>query len=327
MNAHVSDTKKKEVELIKTLLKKYKNTGIVDLTNLPSKQLQQIRARLKDFMLIRITKKRLIKKALEQLKDENLNKLVPYIDKSMPALLFTDEDPFKLFKKIKSSKSAAPAKPGQIAPKDLIIEPGPTSFPPGPIIGELGQAGIVAAVENGKVTIKRATTLAKEGEPIKPKVADVLAKLGIEPMEIGLNVTTILKEDLIYERKVLDVDEEAYIKKLKLAHSQALNLAIKIGYITKDTIKSLINKGFTEAKAIAEKYNINIEEVPKDKPISKETVEKNLKKSDFEDREKAKEVLQKMQDEGAKDLKKEEKPKEDNVPKIQDLTNKKSEGG
>jgi len=68
----------------------------------------------------------------------------------MPALLFTKENPFKLYNKLQKSKSSAPAKAGQTAPSEIVVPKGPTPFAPGPIIGELGALGIKTAVENIK---------------------------------------------------------------------------------------------------------------------------------------------------------------------------------
>ncbi|MBI2112759.1 50S ribosomal protein L10, partial [Candidatus Woesearchaeota archaeon] len=36
---------------------------------------------------------------------------------------------------LEKNKSNAPAKPGQVAPKDITVKAGATSFAPGPIIG------------------------------------------------------------------------------------------------------------------------------------------------------------------------------------------------
>ena len=54
------------------------------------------------------------------------------------------------------------AKAGETAPEDIVIEKGPTSFKPGPIVGELQQAGIPAAIEGGKVRIRETKTVVKE---------------------------------------------------------------------------------------------------------------------------------------------------------------------
>ena len=66
----VQQWKKQEVETLKKLILEYPVMGVVDSTNLPSMQLQKMRFKLKPDVLIRMTKSRLLKLALEQIKDK-----------------------------------------------------------------------------------------------------------------------------------------------------------------------------------------------------------------------------------------------------------------
>lgn len=290
-----SQRKKQEIEKIKKLMLQYRVISLGDIKSLPSKQFQNIRKKLKGKVLIRVTKKRLIKIAIESLKEKDLKSLEKYLENSMPVLLFTNEDPFKLYKLLKKSKSKAAAKMGQTAPMDLMISAGPTSFAPGPIIGELGQVGIVASVEAGKVTIKRDTILVKAGEIISDKKASILAKLGVEPMEIGLNLQVIYDNGTLYDKSVLDFDEDKLLNDLKSSHQRALSLASKIGYTTKETIKMLITKASLQAKALDSVLGPRMEENIKKTKVA----EMNLKKADYnKDSEKAKEILNRIKDEG-----------------------------
>ncbi|MBI2110155.1 50S ribosomal protein L10 [Candidatus Woesearchaeota archaeon] len=261
--AHVSQKKKQEYALLKEYFKTYPIIGIIDLTHLPSRHFQKIRAELRNTVLMRVTKKRLIKLILPQLKDsiKNIESLTSYLENSIPALLFTKEDPFKIAKKLAKTKSKAPAKPGQIAPFDIIIQKGPTKFPPGPIIGELGAAGIKAGIEEGKVAIKEDKLLVNKGEKITQKQADIMAKLGIEPMEIGLNVMAILQNGLLYDQDVLSIDEAKIIAEFKQANAYGIQLAVSIGYLTKETIKILLLKADAQGKSLGNKVNLPMEQL------------------------------------------------------------------
>lgn len=255
--AHVSDDKKKAVKELVKLFKSYPNIGIVDVEGLPSSSLQKMRSQLKGKALIKSIKTRLIRLALEEAKEQvkGLEGLSKYV-KGMPALIFTNENPFKLYKFIEKSKSMAPIKPGQKAPMDLTINAGPTPFAPGPILSELSSLGLKAGIEAGKVAIKQDKVIAKEGDVVDGKVAALLAKLGIEPMEICLNVVAILENGLVLVKDVLSVDETVYIANIKMLHNEALALAMKIGYISKDTVRPMIQKAERESKAIASAKNI-----------------------------------------------------------------------
>lgn len=254
---HIAEYKKKEVKEIIKLLKEYPIVGLVNVENLPSAQFQKIRNSLRGKALVRLTKARLIKIAFEQVKNDipGLDKLLEHM-KGMPALIFTKENPFRLYKLIQKSKSMAPAKPGQEAPNDLVIEPGPTPFPPGPIISELGALGIKTAIEDGKVAIKSQKVVAKEGEIIDEKAAGLLAKMGIEPMEISLNLVAILEDGSIMTKKVLAVDEKEYIANIRALSAESMALAMHIGYVTEDTVNLLIAKAQREALALVDAQDI-----------------------------------------------------------------------
>ncbi len=252
--AFVSDKKKKVVSDISSLIKEYPIIGLVDMENLPAPQLQKMKQDLRGKVVVKMTKARLIKIALDN-EGEKYSELKERI-RGMPALIFTKDNPFKLYKTLAESKSAAPAKAGQVSPRDVIVPAGKTPFAPGPVIGELGQLGIKSGIEDGKVAIKVEKLLVKEGEKFQPKVAEILTRLSIFPMEVGLNIVAVYEDGVIFDRKVLEIDEELYINNLKQLHNEAINLAMKIGYASKDTIKLLIRKAYGDAEALADSCNI-----------------------------------------------------------------------
>jgi len=254
--AHVSEAKKKTVQEYVDLINKYKIIGAVNMEGLPAPQLQKMRLVLQDTVFLKMSKRRLLKIALEQCQEnkKGIEKLAEYLQ-GMPALLFTNENPFKLFKILKKNKSNAPAKGGQKAPNDIEVKAGPTAFAPGPIISELGEVGIKCGVENGKIAIKEDSIVAKRDEVISPKLAEILTRLGVEPMEVGLDLIATYEDGVIFNKDVLDVDEEEFINKLQNASRWAFNLSVESAYPTKDNISTLISKSFTDSKGLALETN------------------------------------------------------------------------
>src|SRR3989344_7051778 len=255
--AHVSDFKKKIVNDIIKLSKEYPIVGVVNMENLPAPQLQAMRAELRGKVELLMTKKTLMKVALENIKSskKGIEALEDCFD-GMPALIFTKDSPFKLSRILRKSKTPAPAKAGQIAPNDIIVPKGPTPFAPGPVISELSSAGLKVGVESGKVAVKEDTVVARKGEKITGKVAEVLTRLGIKPMEVGLGLMVAYENGTIYQKEILDVDEQQYISNVSLAALQGFNLAFNITYVTKDNAKLLIGKAFNDAKALGLSQNI-----------------------------------------------------------------------
>lgn len=245
----VAEWKKKEVEEIKKLAQKFSTIAVVNLERLPTKQLQSIRRKLKGKAELGITKKILIKRALEAC-SPNTQKLAAHL-KGTPALLFSNIEPFELFKTLKASRIPAAAKPGQIVPSDIWVPAGPTPFAPGPVISELSSLGIKSGVEGGKIAIKEDALVVKKGDKVSPLAASILARLGVEPMEIGINLVAALEGQDIYTPDNLDIDINAYISNIMQAHRDTLTLALELGIMNSDTASHLISKAFREARTLA----------------------------------------------------------------------------
>lgn len=244
----VSEKKKQEVVMIKEMIEKYPVVGVIDLFKMPSKQLQSIRKSLEGNALIRMCKKRVISIAIKENKEkENIEKLNEFEPKE-PALIFSNITPFKLFKTFKKNKSKGYAKPNDIAPEDIIIPAGPTTLLAGPAIGELQRVKIPALVKEGKIHVREDYVVAKKGQVISDQIANVLKKLDIQPMDIGIDILGLWENGIVYGKDVLDVDENQYIQNIKNAYTYALNLCVNTSYPTKESIKILLQKAFMNGK-------------------------------------------------------------------------------
>ncbi len=240
----ISPRNKVFADKIRSLAKNYNIVGVVDVSGLPAPQFQRIRASLKKTAEILIVKRNLIELTLKELEQTHsgISELSQKCS-GVVGLVFTNDNPFSLFKFVKKNKSSAPAKAGQVAPNDIVVPAGPTSFAPGPIIGELGALKIKAGINAGKVEIKEDSLVAKEGEVISSNLAGVLTRLGIEPMEVGLNIKGIYESGIIYGKDVLDVDEDAILADLKSEALRAFKLSIGLEYYTTENIKHFITEG------------------------------------------------------------------------------------
>ena len=244
-------TKQQKVEFvtrIKKALSQYPVVAVATLQSLPSRQYNAIKKKLRGKAEIIVARSTLLKRAVDEGRKE-VAELAKHFEGST-ALVFTNQDPFQLSKTLKQSRSKTAAKPGQIAPSDLVIPAGETNLPPGPVLTELKQAGLSAKIVAGKVVIDKAATVAKKGEAITENAAKVLAKLGIQPIEVGLKITAAFDKGTIYPGAMLDVDEAAVFEQFKLAHAQAVNLAVFAEIYNSTSMPLLITKAVREARAI-----------------------------------------------------------------------------
>lgn len=250
---HLPAWKREEVEQIKELANSHELVGLVNIYGIPARQFQQIRRNLHDSAVVKVARNTLVEHAFNELGGHfvDLNEKVS----EHSSLIFADGNPFKLYKSLAENQTKRAAKAGEITPEDIVVSAGPTSFKPGPIVGELQQAGIPAAIDGGKVKIKETKTVVKAGEAVNAKQADVLAKLDIKPMPVGLNLIAVCYEGDIYLPDVLAIDDEAYKAQITLAASQAFNLAVNAAVPTACT-------AVTEAqiaKAVREARNLGVE--------------------------------------------------------------------
>lgn len=245
---HLPQWKQDEVEEVKKFVQEYAVLGIIDTFGIPATQFQQIRRNLKERATIKVMRNTLIEHAFSDLGGayEGLKEHIT----GHSALIFTNDNPFRLFKSLEQTKTKRAAKAGEIAPEDIIVQKGATSFKPGPIVSELQQAGIPATIDGGKVKIRETKTVVKAGEVIDRKKAGVLSKLDVKPMDVGLSLFVALYQDELYLPDVLGIDETEYYNKLVLAVQQAFNLSVNAAYPTAFTMETILAKAFREARSL-----------------------------------------------------------------------------
>jgi len=251
----VSEKNKKMLKEVKSQIEQYPVVGIIDMHKLPGRQLHQIRNKLRGQAVIRMVRKNVLKLVLEQIKIPNAAELINNIQ-GEPALMMSNLSPFKLGRMIDQYKSPAKAKEGDKAPFEIVIKEGPTPLPPGPAIGDFQRLKIPAMVQGDKIAVRKDTVVAKPGDVISKELAGMLSKLGIEPMEVKLNLVAALENGVVYGSDVLFVPLEEYVSQVRSSASAALNLAVYINYFTSETMPFIIAKASREARAIARAGNI-----------------------------------------------------------------------
>jgi len=283
--AHVAPWKVKFVNELVELINKYPVVGIVNIGSIPAPQMQKMRANLRGKAVLIVGKNRLIKLALEKAGKEGIKDLENYIE-GQTGIIFTDINAFKLTKMLDKTKTKAPAKGGEIAPEDIVVHEGETPFKPGPIISELQKVGIPAAIQKGKIVIRKDTVVAKKGEVISRDLAQVLTKLEIYPLTVGLDLRAAYEDGMVFPKDVLEVDTDkvygdvisaiqsainlsvnaAYPTKVTMpiiiatAHMKALNLAVNAGVVNSATIELLLAKAYREMLSLASRLGDGLDE-------------------------------------------------------------------
>jgi len=238
-----------EVDALAAKIKEYPVIALIDLHNFPARNMTKLRKELRGKMELIVRKKSVIKFALEKAGGK-AKELETHIG-VQPALLFSKENPFKLYRMVEKLKTPERAKAGKITPKDIVVPEGDTGLPPGPAIGNLQKANIPAKIAKGKIVIDKAMVVTKAGEVIGKDVAEALITLGMEPFETQLNIIAALEDGTIYPKEILAIDEAQVLARFSTASREAFNLAVYVVYPTPETIKPLLQKAAREARALS----------------------------------------------------------------------------
>jgi len=223
--------------------------GLVDIEGVGARQLQGIRDSLRGSAVIHMARNTLMIRALENSDKKGIKKLVEYVTGPI-AFIFSNEDPFALSKFLSDNKAAAPAKGGQISPKDIIIPAMNTGVAPGPFISELAALKIPSRVKTGVIHITDDSVAVKAGDTVSYAMAQMLSRLGIEPMELQLKLIAAYTDGNVLTAESLDIDIESLFNEVILGHQYAVNLSVNACIPTPDTIPLIIVKANTEAKSL-----------------------------------------------------------------------------
>ena len=250
MKTEIAKWKIELVNDLTTMMDEKPVVAVARINGIPAKQIQMMRANLRGSGIMRVSKNTFLTKALSMSKKTGIQDLSKFVDGQV-AFFFTDMNPFRLFKKMESTMVKAPAKGGEIAPEDITIKKGDTPFKPGPIVGEFQKAGLPAAIDKGKIVIRKTVTPVKAGEPIPADLAAMLTKLEIFPLTVGLDLRAIYEDGTVFTRDVLDIDVGVYRTNILAAVSGAFNLAVNAAYPTTQTIIPIISRSHSLAMNLA----------------------------------------------------------------------------
>src|SRR4030043_364415 len=228
-----------EVEAIKELLKSYKSIGIASLHKVRAAQLQELKKNLAGKVYMRVLKNTLTKLAIADMAEDDLKKLADHLEGSN-LFIFTDLNPFKLVLLLERGKVKTTAKSGDIAAMDVVIPAGNSGQPPGPIISQLNAVGLPTRIESGSVWVSKDTLVVRKGEVIDERLASVLSKLGIKPVESGLAMNFVYDDGLIITQDQLRIDVDKTKQSIGSAQAEAFALSLSIAYPTTDSITALL---------------------------------------------------------------------------------------
>ncbi|VVC02415.1 50S ribosomal protein L10 [uncultured archaeon] len=242
--------KKEKVAKVKAQLHGAKTVALVDVRNLPDRILQKARKELRgkaDFVMAKNT---VLIRALE---GANVAKaLVAKMDTPSVLVISKDMSAYAIFSHFRKAKTPIAAKPGQVAPFDIIVKEGETDLPPGPALAGLKAAGLNAQTKAGKIVIAKDSVVTKAGAKISDLACKALQQLGVKPFSAGLNMVAGVEDGVMYNAAVLDVDEVRLTADLIHSSVDAYSMSVNVNYPTEANRSQLLVGSLAQARALAE---------------------------------------------------------------------------
>jgi len=245
----IPEWKREEIDALVETLGQYDSVGIVDLTGIPSQQLQDMRRNLHGTAELRVSRNTLLARALEEV-DDGFEQLTEFISGHV-GLIGTNDNPFGLYQQLEASKTSAPINAGEVAPNDVVIDEGDTGVDPGPFVGELQSIGANARIQDGSIQVVEDSHVLDAGEEVSADLANVLSELGVEPKEVGLDLRAVFSDGVLFEPEDLEIDVEEYTRDVETAVARARNLALNASFPTAQTLPAQLGKASGEAKNLA----------------------------------------------------------------------------
>ena len=228
-------------QLMQEMPKKYSVTALVRMEKVRASQLLPLRKKLQGEVEIVSIKDKITKKAFEKLDVPGAEKMKEMLT-GQCVFMFTNMSPFKLNVLLGKNKVFLAARGGNIASVDVVVPPKNTGIAPGPMLTEFKDNKIPTKIDQGTIWILKETTPVKKGEVISTKLAALLGKLDIKPIEARIVLNSALSESILFSEEELVVDVDAFRDKIAQANQNALALSTEIAYVTEDNIAQILAK-------------------------------------------------------------------------------------
>lgn len=235
---------------LQELPRRYRVLALIKMNKVRSTQILPLRKILKNDVEFVSIKDKVAQKALGGMDVPGIGQMAGELTEQC-MFMFTDMSPFRLNVLLAKNKIMMPARGGDIASIDIIVTAKNTGIAPGPMLTEFKEAGIPTKIDQGTIWIQKDTTPAKKGEVINEKLASILGKLDIKPIEAGITLHAALEGGLKYSAEDLAIDIHAVRGAFAQSWQEAMSLSVEIAYATPENIAQILGKAAMSARSIS----------------------------------------------------------------------------
>jgi len=236
---------------LRELLDKYPSIFIVNVDNVGSNQMHQIRVALRGKGVVLMGKNTMVRRALRSILSENpqFERLLPHVRGNI-GFVFTDGDLKEVREIIVANKIAAPARAGAFAPKDVTVPAGNTNMEPGKT--SFFQAlGIPTKIARGTIEIVSDVKVVVAGTRVGQSEATLLNMLNISPFTYGMTVVQIFDSGNAFPPDVLDIDEKELVDRFLSGIKTIAAISLALNFPTLVSITHSLVNAYKNLLAIA----------------------------------------------------------------------------
>jgi len=236
---------------LKELIAKYPTIFLVNVDNVGSNQMHQIRVSLRGKGIVLMGKNTLVRRALRTILSEypQFERLLPHV-KGNIGFVFTSGDLKDIRDLIISNKVAAPARAGALAPKDVVVPAGNTGIEPGKT--SFFQAlNIPTKIARGTIEIVSDVKVVVAGTRVGSSEAALLNMLNISPFTYGMSVVLIFDNGNAFSPDVLDVDESELIERFMSGIKTIAAISLALKYPTIVSVSHTLVNAYKNLIAVA----------------------------------------------------------------------------
>lgn len=246
----------------------YKKALLVDVDNVSSQQLNQIRRKLRPLGAKMVMGKNTQMKATlthkmaePQAEDEDyevrkdswkkcdeLDAIVKLL-KGNTGIIFTNGDPADVKKVLDDEAREAPAKVGAIAPIEVWIKAGSTGLDPKQT-SFFQQLNIQTKIVKTQIEIVADKKIISAGTKIEATHAALLDKLKIRPFSYKMAVKKVYEDGQTFNPEILDISSADILKGFQKSITNMAAISLASGYVTKPAIPHIIVNAFKNLAAV-----------------------------------------------------------------------------
>lgn len=219
-------------EKVRRLFRDYNRIFVVNVDNVSSSQMHQVRASLRGQATILMGKNTMVRKAMKEVVAENpkLEAIVPCIYGNV-GLVFTNGDLRAVRDIMTANRKQSAAKVGLVAQHDIYVPAGNTGIEPNKT-STFQALGINTKVVKGAIEITSDVLLVKTGQKVGASEADLLNMLNLVPFTFGLTVVDVYDNGSVFSPSMLDITDEVLAQHLQAAIKNIASLSLATKYPT-----------------------------------------------------------------------------------------------